>query len=82
MELAIEDYRHLGAFKDGDSGWGIIGIISFLFGCLYLAVVYYILAVSDRAYTRAMFFAWLVTLLLTLVVMVNAGISPEDLRRR
>lgn len=72
----------VGAFKDGDSGWGIIGIISFLFGCLYLAVIYYILAVSDRAYTRAMFFAWLVTLLLTLVVMVNAGISPEDLRRR
>jgi len=42
------------AFKDGFTGWGIVGIVQFLLPCLGLAMLYFIFCVNQRPMIKAL----------------------------
>lgn len=52
------------AFADGDSGWGIVGIVGIFLPFVGLAMLYYIFAVSERGYLKGLYIASLLGLFL------------------
>jgi len=70
----------VGAFKDDDSAWGIVGIVSLVFGLAYIGVLYYIFARSDRGMVKAMAYSTVIAFMLYMFVafghMSNAKDAP------
>lgn len=61
----------VGAFKDDDGGWAILGLVSLVFPISYLAILYYIFGRSDRGMVKAMTLAFVTGLILFMFVLMG-----------
>lgn len=74
-------YAIYGAFRDGDGGWGLIGIISFFVGFGGFLMLYYVFAESDRSMSKVMLcsgFLGIIMCALALFTLVDTGKLDED----
>lgn len=60
----------ISAFQDGEAGWGITGVLSFFFGCAWLAMIYYIWFVTDREHLKSLWLIGFVSYVVTIVMYV------------
>jgi hypothetical protein len=65
------------AFKDGHTGWGITGIVSLVIPCVGLAMLYYLIAISERPMVKTLV---AMSIIVTVAALVALQIAGVDLR--
>lgn len=65
------------AFKDGNSGWGVVGLLSIIVPCLGLAMLYYVFAVNTRPILKVLIGVQLLCIPMYLILGFQLGLFSD-----